>query len=131
MSRRLAVAAIAWAFTPLVHRVASAQPACLRGINLQPSGAQLEKFLNTTESMPKTFFDERQFENAGGTNWRFNPPLRVTFKQAWMTAPRSMTLAAMKVSQRSNMLTVLLLKVDGAVVPLEGGKLSLLDCPPA
>jgi hypothetical protein len=128
-SRGLAVAAVAWAFSPLVHPAADARPACLGGINVQPSVAQLEEFLNTSESMPKTFLDERQFERAGGTRWSFNPPITVSFKQAWMAAPRSVTLEAMKVSQRSNMLTVLLLRVDGVVVPLEGGKLGPLDCP--
>ncbi len=123
------VAAIAWAFSSSPHSAADARPACEHGVNTQPSAAQLEAFLNTTQSMPKTFFDEQQFNGADGTKWRFNPPVNVTFRQPWMAAPRTATLAAMKVSQRpAKALTVLLLKTDGSVVPLEGGRLGLLDC---
>ena len=126
--RRVAMASILGALVALVHRVADARPACEPDTSRALSAETVQRFLDSTETISKTFFDARYFEKAGGWGWRFTPPLPVTLRQVWMTEPRVMTLAAMKISVRAQTVTVLLLQADGSVLPLAGGKLELLVC---
>jgi hypothetical protein len=127
-ARRLTLISLATALQGCHRAVASVRPVCREPAPPPLSALQVERFLNSTREVQKTYIDVNQFDTAVGTLWRFQPALAVSFRQHWMSVPVIVTIVAMKVGQSTNRVATLLLRVDDSVLPLEGGDLKLLGC---
>lgn len=92
------------------------------------NASELTRYLQSTQSVSKMFYDAAEFDRSPGNLWQFNPVVTVEIRQKWMVVAITLSISAMRVWLQGAQTITLLQLADGTVSRLEGGDVALLGC---
>lgn len=89
--------------------------------------AAAERYLNSTTDITKTLITPTAYERLGGLVLVYSPALDISLKQPWMRAPMPMAVRELRVLGSDPALRSWVLKADGSIMELQGGRPELLS----